>query len=255
MGVSNYLSQKSGAEKLEKTGIAGFTTYSDVNRSFEYSSEAPTTYLEDGSSVEDTIVLNPVTLSIEGVVADIFESPDPITQKSQGVSRSVGQISLYTPARTKSQAQRVQSVVNEASQSTTRIDSLIDSGTSPLDITGDQSESGDIQQKFIDKMESLHLSRQTCSIDMPYRTFRNMRITSISFSKDNQTDATTFNLSAVEIRVAEQAVSEISNLIASPSAGLDGQAEGETDKGTQEGEDAPKSLLSVFLGGDDEEAG
>lgn len=250
MSISDFLSsQGNQSPATDRVGIAGFKTLSRVNESYEYSSEAPTTYLEDGSSVEDNIVLNPVSLSIEGVVSDQFIQQNPPAPLQRQLSPEIGAISLFSPVRSAAQVQRVQGVINETQQEFNQLDSLVSQGEQALSITGDQSASAGNQQKFVETMRQLHLSKQTCDIEMPFQLFDNMRITSISISKDNEVDQIRFNLTARQIRVAEEAQSDVSSLLNNPSSGLNGQTESETDKGTQEGDDAPQSLLSQFFGG------
>ena len=246
--VRDFLNAKIGDEGEERIGIAGFTMLARVRQSFKYGSEVPTTYLEDGSSVEDHIILNPVTLTIEGEVADIFVQQEPLQELTQSVTSTAGAISIYAPERTQTQRQTVAGIVADVNSAIDTADELINAGGQIADLFGSAGTVGKtLRERFVDTMESLHYGRQVVDIEMPYRTFNNMRI-SVDFEFDNQREAISFKVEAVEVRVADEAVSDVSDLLRNPSPAIDGQAQEQTDKGVQEGTDVGTSLLGTIIG-------
>jgi hypothetical protein len=246
--VRDFLNAKVGGEREQRIGIAGFTMLARIRDTYNYTSEVPTTYLEDGSSVEDTIVLNPTRLSIEGLVADVFVEQDALQEAVEAQSTTIGQISIYAPERTQSQRQTVASIVADVGDAIDAADELIDAGGQVSQLFGSAGTEGKtLRERFVDTMESLHFGRQLVSIEMPYRTFDNMRI-NVEIETDNRDEAIRFKIDAAEVRTADEAVSEVSGLLSNPSPGLGGQAESVTDKGVQQGEEVETSLLGTITG-------
>ena len=58
----------------EEVGIGGFTAFAQVSEKFKSSASVPVTYLENGTHVNDHIIREPKTISIEGNVSDLFGS-------------------------------------------------------------------------------------------------------------------------------------------------------------------------------------
>lgn len=246
--ASDFLNAQIGGEGETKVGIAGFTMLARVRNSFEYSSEVPTTFLEDGSSVEDTIILNSVPLTIEGVVSDTYVKQTALQEINESVASTAGAISIYLPERSQSATQAVASVTSGVTDALSVVDSLIDSGAQVSELLGSAGLEGKtLRERFVDTMESLHYGRQLVDIEMPYRTFSNMRI-NVTFDTDNKDDALKFKIEAKEVRVADEALSDVSSLIKNASPALGGQDESQTDKGVQEGTSVDTSLLGTILG-------
>lgn len=246
--ASDFLNSKLGGESAQKIGIAGFTMLARIRESFSYTSEVPTTFLEDGSSVEDTIILNPITLSIEGSVADVYVERSPLQEITSNIASTAGSISIYLPERTQTQQQFISEINAGAQDAINAVDELIDSGSQIANLLGSSNMEGKtLREKFVDTMESLHFGRQLVDIEMPYRTFNNMRI-NVNIETDNQNDAIAFSIDANQVRIADESSSDISSLIGNASPALGGQEQKQTDKGTQEGEETDSSLLSTVLG-------
>ena len=247
--ASRFVNSKIGAERVERIGIAGFTMLARTREGFSYSSEVPTTFLEDGSSVEDTIILNPVALHIEGDVADIYVEREPLQELSETVASTAGSISVFLPVKSSAATQAAGSILASVNDALTVADGLIESGAQVADLFGAKGATGKpLKEQFVDLMESLHLSRQLVDIEMPLRAFSSMRITLAEITRDNARTALSYKLEARQVRVADQALSDVSTLIKNASPAIGGQGQGETDKGAQQGESADVSLLSTILG-------
>lgn len=246
--ASDFLSAQLGGEGEQRVGIAGFTMLARVRNTYGYSSEVPTTFLEDGSSVEDHIILNPLRLSIEGSVGDIYLEETPLQELSDTVASTAGQIGIYLPERTQTQRQAIAQITSGIGDAVGAIDSLLDSGAQAASLLGSAGLEGkSLRERFVDTMEALHFGRQTVDIEMPYRTFSNMRI-NVDFETDNREKVLKFKIEAQQIREADEAFSEVSGLLSNPSPAINGQGQGLTDKGVQEGAETETSLLGTLLG-------
>lgn len=256
MAVVDFLNRQVESPGEEEVGIGGFKMLARTRQTFTYTSQAPTAYLEDGSFASDHVVLDPLTLSIEGSVSDVFVEPTAVVEELRRTQGTVGQFAGYLPGRTQSQIQRINGLAVGVLDKARQIDSIIDDGKQALSFLGDQTEEAALRERFVDSMEALHYGKQLVSIDMPFRRFDSMRITSVSFTQDNQREAIQFSIQAQKVRITETRFVELAEVPAAggatgagaqagkPAEGLNGQTEGETDKGAQEGEDKPQSILS-----------
>lgn len=251
MAVIDFLNRPFEDVEKEEIGIGGFTALVRVSESTSLTSQAPTTFLEDGSFAQDHIVLEPMVLTIDGDVSEVHVRPSTLDRVQTIAQEKAGAITTYLPSKTKSQIQNVLTLEGSISERIRQIDRTISNGgRQALEFLGNQSVDflKPWQEKFIDAMEALHYGKQLVSIDMPYRRHDNMRITSIQITRDNKGRNVKFKLTAQKIRFAETIYVEVSSFVGSPSGGLNGQTDGVTDKGPQAGEEADKSLLFSMFG-------
>jgi len=134
-GIRDYISgQFKDGDDGEFVGIGGFTTSATVRERFSRSASVPTTYLENGDHINDHIIRNPLTLSIEGNVSDAFELPNPAIAALQEAQAQVGNITQYAPARTQAQLSRVSGIANDFISALDKVDALINRGKLHQDI-------------------------------------------------------------------------------------------------------------------------
>lgn len=250
--IQDYIEGQFRADQREEVGIGGFTLMARVRERSTQTADVPTTFLEDGSHVNDHIILNPLTLSIEGMVSDVFVRPGPLQEIVRDAQRELGVITQYIPGRTASQLSRVSGIVNDLDSAIRRADSALDAGEQIAQYAGLQDATAQSnQEKFLDVMEGIRNSKALISIEMPFRTYERMCITSLEITRDNQMNALSFAMEAQQFRFAETVYRQLS---AAPNAaaGNGGALDGETDRGAQEGEEVPSSFLfDLFGGGDD----
>lgn len=231
--IDNFLSGLLGGEVVE-VGIGGFTLFASVSRETNFSSQAPTTYLEDGSFVNDHIINEPVTINIEGVVSDVTVKQPQLNSFVDNLTGTLGSIGIYTGGRTSSQIGKVVAVIDQARSYIRRIDNLINQGKKILDFFGNKDPEKSIRERFIDEMIAIRESKQPISIDMPYRTLDNMIITSLVITENNTDKALTFRMTAQEIRLAQTILVEAIQI--KPASGVKSQTGKQSNKGVQQGE-------------------
>jgi len=247
MSIRDYLGSQFDSDEQEAVGIGGFTTTARVRERVLRSASVPTTFLEDGSHINDHIIRNPLTLSIEGNVSDAFFMPNPAIAALQAAQEQVGNITQYAPARTQAQVSRVSGLANDFTNAIDKVDSFIESSSRVASYLGLQDDTAKSNiENFIDTMESLQEGEQLISIDMPFRTYEQMYITSLEITRTNQTNSLDFTMELQQFRFADTIFTEITPA-ANPSAATNGQTEGSKDKGVQEGADVPQSFLNSTL--------
>lgn len=245
--IQSYLNRTVTQEPTQEVGIGGFTTLVRVKERYTLEADIPATPVEDGSYVNDHVILKPMVLRIEGNVSDVHLRGSPLTARRTRAQIEIGNVvSQYGTPHTQAQLQRVAVLTNTATDAIRRIDNLIDTGEQAAEFFGNKDASvKSIRDHFIDTMEALFYGRQGITIDMPARPYPNMVITSFIASYDNQDDTTDFVLEARQIQYAEvQSVK-----ITKPAPGLGGQADAQVDRGLQSGRTVTESsLLAQILG-------
>ena len=242
---------------VQEIGIGGFTLFARVNDSTSYETQAPTSVVEDGSYLGDHLINAPIKLSISGNVSDVFVSA-PVKSLSARRLPTVGQVTAFIPGRTTSQAQRVNRIINTATDRYRQIDNAIKQGRNAFDLVGNKASGKPIREQFIDFIESVHYGKQLVSISMPYRLHDSMAITGVTITRDNQSNALTFSITAQKFRIAKTVFADISTFYRKPSPPVESQVASVSDKGVQspesgDGASAPgerkeKSVLSAILG-------
>jgi hypothetical protein len=249
MSIRDYLGSQFDSDEQEAVGIGGFTTTARVRERVLRSASVPTTFLEDGSHINDHIIRNPLTLSIEGNVSDAFFMPNPAIAALQAAQEQVGNITQYAPARTQAQVSRVSGLANDFTNAIDKVDSFIESSSRVASYLGLQDDTAKSNiENFIDTMESLQEGEQLISIDMPFRTYDQMYITSLEITRTNQTNSLDFTMELQQFRFADTIFVEIS-AASNPSSATNGQTEGSKDKGVQEGAEVTESLASSLKSG------
>jgi len=243
MSIRDYLGSQFGSDEQEAVGIGGFTTAARVRERVSRSASVPVTFLEDGTHINDHIIRNPLTLSIEGNVSDTFVMPNPAIAALQAAQSQVGNITQYAPARTQAQVSRVSGLVNDFTNAMDRVDNFLESSNRVSSYLGLQDDTAKSNiEKFIDTMESLQEGEQLISVDMPFRTYDKMYITSLEITRTSETNALDFTMELQQFRFADTIFAEIA--ASNPSSATNGQTAGSKDKGVQEGAEVTESLAT-----------
>lgn len=251
--IDDFFLGESEEKPLEEIGIGGFKSLSRVNETVNYKSQAASSYVEDGTSLSDHIVLDPLVVVIDGELSDIFLQPSNTFNLIKRINQSIANTSLFLPTRIIDTTQRINGIINDFGSKIIEIQSGINNyKTQILNIFGNKDlESKSLRERFVDAMESLHYGRQLISIDMPFRRYDNMRIIDLQITRNNQDQAIKFKITAQKVRIAKTFFTEINVAIKNPSPDTNGQTDKEKDKGTQSGEEPEEqesSLLSDIIG-------
>lgn len=229
----------------EKIGIGGFTLFARVNETVNLNSKIPTVWLEDGSFAQDHIVLDPVTVTIDGEISDVFLERDALPEMITRVQSQIGVVETYLPTRSQSQVQKINAIINDAQDKLREVDRAIDNGKQLYNFfAGSTSDKGN-REIFVDYAETWHKGKQLINIETPYRVYEKMAITSLSIVRGNEEEALSFKLTAQEIRFADTLYADINQYFRKPSDGIDGKVDSVVNKGPQKPKEVDESLLAT----------
>jgi hypothetical protein len=234
-------------DELEPVGIGGFTTAARIKNKITKTRDVPSTYLEDGSFVNDHIIRNPSNISIDGEISNVFQLPSPTIKALLDAQANIGVIAQYAPERTQTQIQKVNSLAVGLLNTVDQVDAVIADSqrfAQYLGFTGSEGKTN--IEKFIDFMDSIHNTDVLISIDAPFRTYENMAITSFIHEQNAESESLSFTIEAQELRFAQTIFSEI-NSAKNPARNTNGQTQGVTDKGIQDGKEQTESFVTASL--------
>lgn len=233
-------------EAVEVVGIGGFKTAAKISEKIAKTRDVPTTFLEDGTNAGDHIIRNPLTISIEGAVTNVQGGAVSENILSRQPSPSLGLITQFVPLRTPPQLSKITAIAIDAAALIKRIDRATQELQRPAGEIGYTGKEGKTNvERFIDFVDSVYSSDALIKIDAPFRTYSNMAITSVQYTRDNTTDSLTFTIEAQQFRFIKTRFVAVA---ANPAAALNGQTDGEADKGAQEGEEVEQSALTSIVG-------
>lgn len=242
--INDFIRGQFGNDAEQQVGIGGFTTMATVRERVVKTRDVPTTFLEDGSHINDHIIRNPLLITIEGNVSNTFVIPTAATELFQQGSSTLGAITQYAPARTQSELSKVASLATDITGALNALDQTIEGLQIPGLLGGDTQK--DNIDKFIDTLEGILASDALIKIDTIGRTYENMAITSLEYDRDNTTNSINFKIEAQQFRFVETAFVEVEIAAANPASANKGQQEGTADKGPQSGEEADEEFTSFF---------
>jgi hypothetical protein len=232
---------KDGAQA--EIGIDGFTMLARVSERITQTSDMPTTYLEDGSHANDHIIINPITISIEGNISDLHVGSSPAVAAVRQAQEQAGNVLQYLPGRTQAQVSKVSGLIGDFTSAVDRVDAVVNARECVSGYLGmTDPETGGNIERFVDMLKSVQTSKKLISIEMPYRTLNLMCITSVELTRDNQQNAMTFKIDAQQFRFAKTKLVAVA--AKNPSASTEGQTDGVKDKGVQAGKKVKKSGLT-----------
>lgn len=232
---------------IQRIGIGGFTLFARVRESVSLTAGIPISYVEDGSPLNDHIIREPEKLKIEGVVGDIYRGGDTFTLQNTPLLDTLGAINAYVPRVTSFQAVVMDGLRNTANDATNRLNELLNAGNQALNFLGNQDfSSKPLGEQFVDAMENIYYGNQLISIEMPYRKYDNMALTSVVADRDNTGNAITFIVEAMRFRVAETTYAKVERVDKNPAPSTGGQTKDVKDMGAQAGEKREQSFLSRY---------
>lgn len=241
--------KKALSGEVEAVGIGGFNLFAKVNESTTYKATVPTQVLEDGTVVSDDIINDPITIIISGSVGDSHIELAELPEQLRQLQDLTGQISVLLPTRTQSQINKIRAINSSVTDAVSKIDRYIDIGKSAYNLVSGGNTAKSLREKFIDFVEAVYFGKQLIDIEVAYRTFSSMAITSLTVRTDAKAAQTDFEITLQHVETRAAAYTDISEFYRAPSGGFGSSTAGASDKGAQNPKDGKqKSVLSAVLG-------
>ena len=142
--------------------------------------------------------------------------------------------------------QKIGKIAQPVAKAYDTIDDALEKGQQVYDFFSGQ-KAKTIQDDFFDFMNQIYYSKQLINIEMPFRTYKDMRITSLTIARDNTTvQALKYKMTAKEIRFAKTILVDSKKYFQrSPAGSVKGKVSDKKNKGVIEGK--KKSFLGTIL--------
>ena len=239
------LLEKIKDEELSPVGIGAFVMYVSLNETASKTATVTNNPVESGSYLNDHIIKNPTSISIEGEVADVFVQTQPLSRTVQTTFAPIGIIQDYLPTRTQTQISKINGLVSSAEDVIDKIDLAIEKGDQLYNFYNGIDSDKPISVKFLEYFDTIFESRSIISIECIDKIFSDMAITSFTTSKINQGNYS-FTITAQKIVQAE---TRILQLVKNASGDSTSQGGAMSDKGTQQTEEVDESLANFIKSG------
>lgn len=241
---STILPESSKDAELQPIGIGGFTMYVSLNETATKTATVTSNPVESGSTLNDHIIKNPTTISIEGEVANVFvqTTPQPVTV--QTLVPDVGVLLDYLPGRTQTQISKINGLITSTDDFIENANKALDKGNQLYNFFEGIDADLPIVSKFLAYFDLLHESKSIISIECIDKIFTTMAITSFTTSKIDKGNYS-FNITAQKIIQAE---TRLIQLVKNASGDAKSQGGALADKGTQQTKPVDKSFASALLG-------
>ncbi len=185
-----------------KIGIGGYDLDVRLKEEVLQEADVPEFPVEDGSVLQDHIIIKPVTITITGDVSDIHIRPT--FNKFSGVLSRLDSLtdtaSVYLPGKTSSQLRKIRNIANKVNADVRGFQNLLNRGASLFDLVDDNPTSN--TQDFYDKLSTAYKTRQAISVTTPFRTYSNMVIISLTTTTDNEATSLGYEVKFKEIKIA-----------------------------------------------------
>jgi hypothetical protein len=182
-----------------KRGIDGFLFDVPLTENITMSSNITNHYIEDNTTLQDHVALNPISITLTGKVAELVYTKQASLSFLTAVADRLAPLGVLSPA----QSGQAQKAIASANQALSAITSAKKALNSLSDVFTD-NPSLNRQQTAYYKFESYFLGRARLSVETPWRTYTDMVIEQFAADQDqNSTEETTFTITFKQVKFVE----------------------------------------------------
>lgn len=246
-GIAKSLS---GTKQETEIGIGGFRLFAKVNESTNYSNVVPIDVLEDGTNSTDDIINNPIVVSINGVVGDLFVEPTNFPELISKDYSLVGEVTALLPSKSMQQLQRISQINTQLREASLLADRAKRIGGNVKEFFNNSASTAkSAQDKFVEFMEVIYYSGQPIKLSTNRRDYDNMALSDLTIDENNEDGEVKFSVRFTQINFLELVFVEVRKKYSSPSGAVSGKTSGVASKGGQTPEsNTETSLLSSIFG-------
>lgn len=186
-----------GVSSIVAEGLGGFYSDIKIQEKQTYESTVPDIPIEDGSYIHDHIILKPEIIDVVGRVTP-FHFGQRAEKFTSTPSQIVDTLNVFLPKKTAFQLRKIR---NQTVNAIDTIDSYL-SGFNNI-FNNFKSDKTDLMQVFNDFMREIIKKKILVDIKMPLNVYKNMRITSLVLTTDNEANALDYEFTAKQIIIAE----------------------------------------------------
>lgn len=238
------------ANQIQPVGIGGYSLDARIQENVTYASDVPEHVVEDKATINDHIILKPITLTIEGQVSNLSVQESFKQAIDHLISDKTADILdvLYPNYRSSQTVQTINELEDAirygvVGQTYNKANSLYSyfSGTKEKEVIN-----------FLDFMLNLRASKLPIQVEALFKTYENMVLIEFKPELSNETiEAINFQATFKQINFAQTQLTQVQKLNKNPSSGVKNRVSQTKDQGVVTGQKQPrqsffKVMLSMF---------
>lgn len=223
-----------------KKGIEGFLFDIPLTENITMSSNITNHYIEDNTTLQDHIALNPISITLTGKIGELVYKKEQALTFLSAIADRLAPLGILSPT----QSLRAQKAIAGANQALSAIASAKKTFNSLSDVFNDQP-SLNRQQDAFRKFEGFFEGRARLSIETPWRTYQDMVIEQFAADQDIESnDESTFTITFKQVKFVETKTN-----VGTLMGRIQDQASSILNKGVQTGAKKDSSFLNTLTKG------
>lgn len=180
-------------------GINGLLFSIPESESLRLQAQITDHVVENNSSMQDHIAINPISVTLTGKVSELVLSKSKLEKYAETVLNTLGTVGALSPAFSQSATQAL-STISRAKQATEQ--TLAKLANLKDVVSGNPTRNK--QQDYYLKLKQLFYGRSLMTIQTPWENLQNMAIENVSFDQDETTNEwTTVSVTLKQITLAQ----------------------------------------------------
>jgi hypothetical protein len=169
-------------------GIGGFVFDYETDTSVTLQSEITDHYAEDGTTVNDHIVIKPVRLALRGYVGElVYAKQTGLLGMLNLVQSKLSMVPAYLGKYTPQALGKVTKVLGQATSVVNKVDNALARVKNIVGIFDKSAPQSTKQAKAFAQLEALQASGQVFLVETPYKVFDNMTIEQLVVTQSEDT--------------------------------------------------------------------
>ena len=210
----NYLAGQESGVIGDQMSIGAFVFDYAGEVSSELHADITDHYTEDNTVVQDHIALNPIRVTMRGLIGELVAGPvaGGITGLLGGLQDSLTTVNAYIGGKTPQAINKASKAITQVQKVTTQISSAVSKGKSLIDFLNFGALTSVNQAVAYRRLEAMWENRTPFKIVTPFKRYENMVIESLKAVQSEDTKyVSEFTVTLKQIRFATVTVSTVPN--------------------------------------------
>ena len=185
----NYLTSQESGLVNDRINMGGFIFDYAGEVTAELKSDITDHYTEDNTVMQDHAALNPIRITMRGLVGELVAGPGPggLNGLLGGLQSSLTTINAYTGGKTPQAIVKASKAITQVQNVTNQISSVVSKYNSLKNFLDWGAESSTRQAKAYKQLETKWYMKEIMYIQTPFKNYPNMMIESLKMVQSEET--------------------------------------------------------------------
>lgn len=226
-------------------GISGWIFDIPEEVSVRLSADVTDHYTEDGSFINDHVVIKPIELSLSGLVGElVYKKKSGFTGLLSVLSNKLETIDAFFGDLTPSQVNKQQKLLNKIKLANSKVNQEIQKTKNIVNSFSGKGYAKSKQEEAYQNLETYFNQKRLVTVQTPWKYYESMILTGINFSQDGETGSiTNISITLKELRFAEVKTTNFDGKLF--AARNDVQKSDQEDGGNKKGKEYKSTLVRM----------